>query len=156
MLRIKPEQVKYSLFWLLFADLFMIFTGYIGEQQIGADGHIIVANKLIWGAVSTIGYIVIPIILFNFWKRFKDSVKTEERTAYKWLAISTVTTWGVYPIGYILTIIPGLNLNYIHIAFSIADVINKVGAGAVVYLAAKNILEQRLAEDATATVHIVS
>ena len=156
MLKIKPGQVKSSLFWLLFADLFMIFTGYIGEQQIAADGHILVANKLIWGAVSTIGYIIIPVILYNFWKRFKDTVKTEERTAYKWLAISTVTTWGVYPIGYILTTIPGLNLNYIHIAFSIADVINKVGAGAIVYLAAKTILEQRLAEDATATVHIVN
>ena len=38
MLKIKPSQIKSSLFWLLFADLFMIFTGYIGEQQIGADG----------------------------------------------------------------------------------------------------------------------
>ncbi|RYY22290.1 MAG: hypothetical protein EOP41_07350 [Sphingobacteriaceae bacterium] len=98
MLKIQPSQEKSNIFWLLFADLFMVITGYIGEQQLTADGHIMVANKLIWGAVSTIGYLVVPYILFNLWKRYKDTVQPEERTAYKWLALSTVTTWGVYPI----------------------------------------------------------
>ena len=101
------------------------------------------------------GYIFIPIILMGYWKRFKDTVQPEEREAYKWLAIATVTTWGVYPIGYILTTISGFNLNYIHIAFSIADVINKVGAGAVVYLATKTVLEKRVPETATMDAHIV-
>ncbi|QJD97799.1 bacteriorhodopsin [Mucilaginibacter robiniae] len=155
MLKIQPNQAKNSIFWLLFADLFMVFTGYIGEQQLTANGHIMVGDKLIWGAISTLGYIIIPVILWNLWKRFKDTVQPEERTAYKWLALSTVTTWGVYPIGYILTTINGFNLNYIHISFSIFDVINKVGAGAVVYLAAKKILEKRVAEDATMNTHMV-
>lgn len=155
MLKIQPSQEKSNIFWLLFADLFMIITGYIGEQQLTADGHIMVANKLIWGAVSTVGYLVVPYILFIFWKRYKDTVQPEERTAYKWLALSTVTTWGVYPIGYLLTIIDGFNLNYIHISFSIFDVINKVGAGVVVYLAAKKILEKRVPDDATMSTHMV-
>ncbi len=155
MLKIQPSQEKNNIFWLLFADLFMIITGYIGEQQLTADGHIMVGNKLIWGAVSTVGYLVVPYILFTFWKRYKDTVQPEERTAYKWLALSTVTTWGVYPIGYLLTIIDGFNLNYIHISFSIFDVINKVGAGVVVYLAAKKILEKRVPDDATMSTHMV-
>lgn len=155
MLKVQPHQAKRAIFWLLFADLFMVITGYVGEQQLDASGEILVANKLIWGAISTLGYIFIPIILMGFWKRFKDTVQEEERVAFKWLALSTVTTWGVYPIGYILTTIKGLNLNYIHIAFSIADVINKVGAGAVVYLATKKILEKRVPEEATLSGHII-
>ncbi|RYE25820.1 MAG: hypothetical protein EOP42_21170 [Sphingobacteriaceae bacterium] len=155
MLKIKPSQEKSNIFWLLFADLFMVITGYIGEQQLTADGHIMVADKLIWGAVSTVGYLVVPYILWTFWKRYKDTVQPEERTAYKWLALSTVTTWGVYPIGYILTTIDGFNLNYVHISFSIFDVINKVGAGALVYLTAKTILEKRVPEDATMDAHLV-
>lgn len=154
-LKIQPGQAKSAIFWLLFADLFMIVTGYVGEQQLTADGHVMVGDKLIWGAVSTIGYIIIPIILWNLWKRFKDTVQPEERNAYKWLALATVTTWGVYPIGYILTTIDGFNLNYIHIGFSIFDVINKVGAGVIVYLAAKKVLERRVAEDATMSAHLV-
>ncbi|RYE25547.1 MAG: hypothetical protein EOP42_21340 [Sphingobacteriaceae bacterium] len=155
MLKIKPHQEKLNIFWLLFADLFMVITGYIGEQQLTPDGHIDVTSKLIWGAISTVGYLVVPYILWIFWKRYKDIVQPEERTAYKWLALSTVTTWGIYPLGYILTTVDGFNLNYIHISFSIFDVINKVGAGTVVYLAAKTILEKRVAENATMDAHIV-
>lgn len=155
MLKIQPGNEKSNIFWLLFADLFMVITGYIGEQQLTADGHIMVGDKLIWGAISTMGYIVVPFILWTFWKRYKDTVQPEERTAFKWLALSTVTTWGIYPIGYVLTTIDGFNLNYVHISFSIFDVINKVGAGAVVYLAAKTVLEKRVPEDATMTAHLV-
>lgn len=155
MLKIEPYEAKRSIFWLLFADLFMVVTGYIGEQQIGADGHILIGNKLLWGAISTIGYIIVPFILYKFWKQYKDSVQPEERWAFKILALSTVTTWGVYPIGYLLTMIDGFNLNYIHISFSIADVINKVGAGAVVYLATKKLLEKRVPKEAVMNGHIV-
>ncbi|WP_419802205.1 bacteriorhodopsin [Mucilaginibacter sp.] len=155
MLKIQPSQEKSNIFWLLFADFFMILTGYIGEQQLSANGHIMVGDKLMWGAISTVGYLVVPYILWIFWKRYKDTVQPEERRAYKWLALSTVTTWGVYPIGYVLTTVHGFNLNYIHISFSIFDVINKVGAGVVVYLAAKKILEKRVAEEATMDAHLV-
>jgi sensory rhodopsin len=155
-LKIQPSQAKSAIFWLLFADFFMVFTGYIGEQQLTADGHIMVGDKLIWGAISTVGYVIIPVILWNLWKRFKDTVLPEERNAYKWLSLATVTTWGVYPVGYLLTTIDGFNLNYIHISFSIFDVINKVGAGVVVYMAAKKVLERRVPEDATQGAHVVS
>ena len=155
MLKIQPHQAKRAIFWLLFADLFMIVTGYIGEQQLDANGEIIAGSKLMWGAISTIGYIIIPIILYNLWKRYSDTVQLEERRAFKWLALSTVTTWGVYPIGYILSTFRDFNFNYIHIAFSIADVINKVGAATVVYLASKKLLEKRVPEEAVMPGHMI-
>jgi len=153
-LRIKPHEAKRAIFTLLAADFFMVLTGYIGEQQLTSAGEIIATQKLLWGAISTVGYVIIPFILLRLWKRFKDRAKEPERRAYKWMALTTVTTWGVYPVGYLLTM-TDLNLNWIHISFTIADVINKVGVAAVVYLAAKKLLEERVPEEAVLPGHQV-
>ena len=154
MLKVKFRNNAGTLLILLAADFFMVLTGYIGEQQLDANGDIFVGDKLFWGAVSTIGYFVIPIILFRFWRLYAGQVLPEERRAYRLMALTTVTIWGVYPIGYILTVLD-IDLNYVHIAFTIADVINKVGVGVLSYQAAKSVLERRLPEDATLPGHTV-
>lgn len=156
MLKVQPHEAKSSIFWLVFADVFMIVTGYIGEQQLSATGTILVGNKLIWGAISTIGYIIIPIILYNLWKRFENRAEPEERSAYKIMALCTVTLWGVYPIGYLLTMLPNFDLNWVHISFTIADILNKVGVGVVAYLAAKSVVEKRVPESAVINAHTIS
>ena len=52
MLRIEPANIKGTLAFLLLADVFMyVVTGYIGEQQLDTAGHIIVGQKLLWGAI---------------------------------------------------------------------------------------------------------
>ena len=56
-----------------------------------------------------------------------------------------MTTWGVYPIGYMLTL-TSIDLNYIHIGFSIADIFNKVGVAIVAYLVGKHLIDERLDE----------
>lgn len=71
------------------------------------------------------------------------------------MALTTVTFWGVYPIGYILTAFD-VNTNVIHIAFCLADIINKIGVGTIAYLAAKKSLERRVPDDAAAPAHIVN
>ncbi|MFD2571131.1 bacteriorhodopsin [Spirosoma soli] len=152
MLRIPLHEIKRPLASLLAADFFMILTGYIGEQQMSFDNEILVGPKLIWGAVSTLGYAVIPFVLYQLWKQFAHRALPEEQQAYRLMALTTVTFWGVYPIGYILTVF-NIDLNYIHIAFTIADVINKVGVGVVAYLASKTAVERRVPEDAVATAH---
>ncbi|WP_179197774.1 bacteriorhodopsin [Hymenobacter crusticola] len=154
-LRIKPHEAPRAIFTLLAADFFMVLTGYIGEQQLTAAGEIIASQKLLWGAISTAGYVLVPLTLFGLWKRFKDRAKEPERRAYKWMALTTVTTWGAYPIGYLLTL-TDLNLNWLHISFTIADIINKVGVAVVLYLAAKKLLEERVPEEAVLPGHQVS
>lgn len=151
MLRIEPRAIKRKLTVLLAADFFMILTGYIGEQQLSFDNEILTAPKLIWGAVSTLGYVLIPVILYQLWKQFAHHVLPEERWAYRLMALSTVTFWGVYPIGYILTVF-SIDLNWIHIAFSIADIINKVGVGMIAYWAGKEALERQVPESVTTSV----
>ena len=153
MLKIQPHQAKGAIATLLVADIFMILTGYIGEQQLTVSAEIQDGAKLLWGAISTVGYVLIPIVLFRLWRQFREQAHPIEQRAYRIMALTTVTTWGVYPIGYILSSFDGMDLNWIHIAFSVADILNKVGVGVVAYLAAKKVLEQRVPEEATMPYH---
>ncbi|MBE7157382.1 MAG: bacteriorhodopsin [Rhodospirillales bacterium] len=144
-LRVKPHQVPLALTALLTADVLMVLCGYIGEQQLGEDGAIQAAPHYLWGGISTLFYLVIPVMLYRVYRRFASHAEPEERTAYRWLAYATVTTWGVYPLGYMVpTLFPHANLNWLHIAFSVADVYNKVGLGVVAYLAAAKLLEKQV------------
>lgn len=153
MLKIQPYQAKVAITALLLADFFMVFTGYIGEQQLTATGEILDGPKLIWGAISTVGYVVVPVVLLQLWRRFREQAQPVEQRAFRLMALTTITTWGVYPIGYILTTFSRVDLNWIHITFSVADVVNKVGVAAVAYLAAKKIVEERVPEEATMPYH---
>ena len=59
-----------------------------------------------------------------------------------------MTTWGVYPLGYMVpTLFPRADLNWVHIAFSVGDVYNKVGLGIVAYLAGAAILEKMVSKE---------
>lgn len=49
-----------------------------------------------------------------------------------------------------------LNLNWIHISFTVADIVNKVGVAAVTYLATKYLIEERLNEKAVLLGHQIS
>ena len=145
MLRIKYSEAVTAITVMLLADLFMVVTGYIGEQQLTAAGEIIASGKLFWGAVSTVGYVVAVVALYGLYKKFAVRGNDLERWGFKFIGITTVTTWGVYPLGYMLTM-TSLDLNYIHIAFSVFDVFNKVGISVVAYLVGKRLLDERLDE----------
>ncbi len=148
MLKIKPRQIPGLLTVLLSADLLMVVTGYIGEQQIGRDGIMLAGPHYTWGVISTIFYLVIPVILYRLYQTHAATVQPEEARAYRWLAFATVTTWGVYPLGYMVpTLFPGADLNWLHVAFSIGDVWNKVALGVVAYLASARVLEKVLPKE---------
>ena len=154
MLRISSKEAGKTIAILLLADFFMVLTGYIGEQQLTANGEIIGSAKLLWGAISTVGYLVVPFVLYGLYKRFAERGNEHERWGFRFMAFTTVTAWGVYPLGYMLTL-TSINLNYIHLAFSIADVFNKVGVAIVAYLVGKHIMDERLDEKAIMPGHEV-
>jgi len=147
MLRIKFKEASAAITVLLLADFFMVLTGYIGEQQLTAAGDIITSGKLLWGAISTVGYLVVPLVLYRLYRRFVARGHEQERWGFRFIGFTTVTSWGVYPLGYLLTL-TSLDLNYIHLAFSVADIFNKVGVAIVVYLVGKRLLDERLEEQA--------
>lgn len=94
-LKIKPREASRAIATLLLADFSMVLNGYIGEQQLTAGGEIIVGRKLLWGAISTVGYVLIPLVLYQLWKQFGERAVPAERRAFKWMGLTTVPL-GVY------------------------------------------------------------
>ena len=139
----KPAGAKPSLLVkLVIAAAFMLVTGYIGEAF--TDGS--ASHSIIWGVLSTIGY---AYILYVAWagevKELAD--KSGNETVVKGirtLAWFVLVGWAIYPIGYMC--MPGGLLNTglgwepssVDLFYNIADAVNKIGFGLVVYNIAIN------------------
>ncbi len=145
-LKVKPREIMGTVAVLLGADFLMIVTGAIGDQQLAADGSVRTGTHLLWGTVSTGFYLVIPYLLFvRLWPRYGGNGDDPSGRAFRLMALSTVTTWGVYPLGYLVpTLFPHADLNWVHLSFTVADVVNKIGVGVVAYLAGAQELEERV------------
>lgn len=146
-IKVDFKRARKLVFWMIAGDIFMIVTGFIGEQQFNENGNLLVSAHMIWGAVSTIGYVVLLWALYKIWKDQKEKALALERKTFKLMALTTVTFWGVYPVGYIVeAVVPGLDPNWLHIAYSIADIINKAGIGILAYVMAADLLAERIDE----------
>lgn len=145
-LRPKYAAISKTVALIIIGDIFMVITGFVGQQQLGANGEILVASHMIWGAISTLGYICVLIGMYRIYQ-MRNIAQPIEQKAFKWMAGTIVTFWGVYPIGYILVALcPKLDTDILNIAYSIADVINKAGIGIIAYMMAVQILERRINE----------
>lgn len=143
-LRLRTRHVLRPVSILLLADLFMIFTGYLGEQQMTSGGAILAGPRLLWGTVSTLGYLVVVFIMWTQFRRYQRAAHWEENHAFKTQLLALVTTWGVYPLGYLVPVFfQNVNLNWVHVAFSLADIVNKVGIATVSFWAAASVYEKR-------------
>ena len=166
-----PEMLKVSgtvFAWkLILADLFMIVTGFIGELYgTTIRGHWYpdtsgaIGAHYVWGAVSTLGYLVVVFLLLTEGARLATAQPETIRHGIKTMNMYLLTLWGVYSIIYLLEGLSashlawGVNLDWFNTAGSVADVINKVGFGITAFLAvgalAGNHLQgqYRLQEDA--------
>jgi sensory rhodopsin len=125
--------------YLIIADLLMIVAGFIGEQYV-AD----VSTHLIWGFISTIGYLGIVYFLFTTVKEMAKTAEPEEQWAVKWMSLFVITGWGIYPIGYMIpSLLPNVDLNIVHAVYNLGDQINKIAPGIIVYLAGSQLLARR-------------
>jgi sensory rhodopsin len=139
----KAAGAKLSLLWkLILASVWMLVTGYIGEAFTdGSSSH-----SFIWGALSTLGYIY---ILYTAWfgevsQLAKSSNNASVEKGVRTLAWFVLVGWAIYPIGYMC--MPGGWLNTafgwessnVDLFYNIADAINKIGFGLVVYSIAVN------------------
>jgi bacteriorhodopsin len=134
----KPAGATTSLLWkLIAAAVLMLVAGYIGEAF--TDGS--TSHSFIWGAISTLGYIY---ILYTAWmgevKQLADrSDNPTVRRGIRNLAWFVLVGWAVYPIGYMcmpggwLNVGLGWSANSVDLFYNIADAINKIGFGLVVY-----------------------
>lgn len=140
----KAAGASQGLLWrLIIAAAWMLVAGYIGEAFNPEGGS--ASHSFIWGALSTIGYLY---ILYAAWfgevKQLADrSGNPEVVKGVRILAWFVLVGWAIYPIGYMC--MPGGWLNTglgwqssnVDLFYNIADAVNKIGFGLVVYSVAK-------------------
>lgn len=127
-----------SLLWkLIIASTWMLVCGYIGESMSdGSTGH-----SVQWGVLSTLGYLY---ILYTVWlgevaKLAEASNSDVVKRGVRTLAWFVLVGWAIYPIGYMcmeggwLNSALGWGSDNVDLWYNIADAINKIGFGLVVY-----------------------
>ncbi|WP_162419097.1 bacteriorhodopsin [Cyclobacterium roseum] len=121
-----------TLFKLIVASLIMLVTGFIGETS-GIE------NNVMWGILSTLGYLYIVYEVFagDVAKLAKTSQSPALSKAMFLLKIFITLGWSIYPIGYM--VLPGnllsgaFEVSSIDLFYNLADAINKIGFGLVIY-----------------------
>jgi bacteriorhodopsin len=143
----KAAGATKALLWkLILASALMLVAGYIGEAfvPLNADGSPAdgaTTHSVLWGVISTVGYIY---VLYTAWagevaQLAKKSGNPVVIRGVRTLAWFVLVGWAIYPIGYMC--MPGGWLNMalgwesanVDLFYNIADAVNKIGFGLVVY-----------------------
>jgi sensory rhodopsin len=136
----KAAGASKGLLWkLIIASVWMLVFGYIGEAFNPEGGS--TSHSVFYGVLSTLGYIY---ILWAAWKGevaqlAANSGNEAVKRSVRILAWFVLVGWAIYPIGYMC--MPGGWLNTalgwgsanVDLFYNIADAINKIGFGLVVY-----------------------
>ena len=142
----KAAGATKSLLWkLIFASTWMLVCGYIGESfnpaiksGIPSDGT---THSVMWGVLSTLGYLYIlhAVWLGEVAQLADKSNSNVVKRGVKTLAWFVLVGWAIYPIGYMCMDGGWLNIylewesKNVDLWYNLADVINKIGFGLVVY-----------------------
>jgi bacteriorhodopsin len=140
----KKAGAKIGLLWkLIAASLIMLLTGYIGEV-LDRNGSVF------WGVLSGVAYFyIVYIIWFGEVAKLAQTAGKQVSKATRILAWFVLVGWAIYPLGYILGTPGGLfgwhlvadtkaALHAMDIVYNIADAINKIGFGLVIYALSRN------------------
>ncbi|TAG07069.1 MAG: rhodopsin [Cytophagia bacterium] len=135
----KKAGAKIALLWqLIFASLVMLITGYVGEVLDSG-------NSVLWGVISGLAYFyIVYLIWFGEVAKLAQKAGPQVEQATRILAWFVLVGWAIYPLGYILGTPGGLfgvklvsdpaaAIRAMDIVYNIADAINKIGFGLVIY-----------------------
>jgi bacteriorhodopsin len=123
--------VKSSLFWrLLIASVIMLVAGYLGE--IGS------VNVWVGFIVGMLGWLYIIYEIFAGEASQINASKgtAASKRAFNALRLVVTVGWAIYPIGYIVGYTGGGSAEGINIIYNLADFINKIAFGVVIWAAA--------------------
>lgn len=129
---LKVAGAKTDLLWKMIGlSVVMLVTGYLGETVYSG-------SAAIWGGISGLAYFV---IVYEIWlgsaAKLAKAAGGNVLAAHKILCWFVLVGWAIYPLGYMLgtdgwyTSI--LGKGSVDIAYNIADAINKIGFGLVIY-----------------------
>jgi bacteriorhodopsin len=133
----KKAGAKINLLWkLIFASVVMLVTGYLGEVGASADN----TNATLWGTVSAIAYFYIVYLIWaGDVKKLAAAAGPSVAKANSILGWFVLVGWAIYPLGYLAGTGSGqwyhmfTSIGNIDIYYNIADAINKIGFGLVIY-----------------------
>ena len=126
--------VAASLFWrLLIASLVMLIAGYLGEVNNGDSG-------MLWICfiIGMVGWLFILYEIFaGEASKINASQGTEaSKTAFNALKWIVTVGWAIYPLGYLWGYAGGGDPAALNIIYNLADFINKIAFGVVIWAAA--------------------
>ena len=123
--------VQSSLFWrLLIASVIMLVAGYLGE--VGA------VNVWAGFVVGMLGWLYIIYEIFAGEASQINASKGTAASQKAFNALRLVVTigWAIYPIGYVIGYTGGGSAEGLNIIYNLADFINKIAFGVVIWAAA--------------------
>jgi bacteriorhodopsin len=117
-------------------DLIMIITAYVAEASPLASG-------MWWGffIIACLAEAAIVWILFRSMNDSIGAVPAPLSLALRRMRAFILIGWLIYPIGFLLALAGPAGQDIRELAYNVADVINKVGFGLVVYLGVKQMSE---------------
>ena len=130
---LKVAGAKTSLLWKMIGlSVVMLVTGYFGEAVFTQDAAL-------WGAISGAAYF---LIVYEIWfgnaKKLAVAAGGDVLKSHKILCWFVLVGWAIYPLGYMMgtegwysSFMP--SGGSIDVAYNIADAINKIGFGLVIY-----------------------
>ena len=126
------RKVPGAIFWrLLIGSLVMLIGGYCGEA-----GYI---NSMLGFIIGMAGWIYILYEVFSG-EAGKAAAKSGNKglvTAFSAMRMIVTIGWAIYPLGYVfgyLTV--GVDANSLNVIYNLADFINKIAFGLVIWAAA--------------------
>ncbi|MFT6749445.1 MAG: sensory rhodopsin [Flavobacterium sp.] len=129
---LKVAGAKTGLLWkLIILSLVMLVTGYLGEV-------IFTDSAALWGFFSGVAYFV---IVYEIWlgsaAKLAKAAGGDVEKAHKILCWFVLVGWAIYPLGYMWGTdgwyTSFLGKASIDVVYNIADAINKIGFGLVIY-----------------------
>ena len=126
------RKVSSGIFWrLLIGSLVMVIGGYLGEAEIWPK----MLGFVIWIA----GWIYVLYEIFSG-EAGRSAAKSGNKpfvVAFSTLRMIVTVGWAIYPLGYIFGYLTGgIDVNSLNIIYNIADFINKIAFGLVIWVAA--------------------
>ena len=123
--------VQSSLFWrLLIASVVMLVAGYLGEV-----GSINVWVGFVIGMLGWL-YIIYEIFAGEASQINASKGTASSQKAFNALRLIVTIGWAIYPIGYVLGYTGGGSAEGLNIIYNLADFVNKIAFGVVIWAAA--------------------
>ena len=124
--------VSSIVFWrLLFGTLIMLLGGYAGEVGWLSPGFGFV--------IGMVGWIIIIFEIFRGESSLKAKTNDHVKKAFNSLRLIVLIGWAIYPLGYIFGFITPMisgeevNINTLNIIYNLADFINKIFFGLIIW-----------------------